>query len=82
MVTFMRGDNSVNIQVEEKFGEIRQLARGKPYERHLVSQMYAVENSIQDGDDEQVTKFISHLDKPHNFINFTNWDFWLHGISL
>ena len=39
------------LQVEEKFGELRDFLTGKPYTHHLVTPFFAVENSLE-GDEE------------------------------
>nr|XP_054764610.1 uncharacterized protein LOC129271251 [Lytechinus pictus] len=48
--------------VEEKFVRIRQSLVGKPYYPHIIPTFYAVENNIDDGDDEQVVKLRKHVE--------------------
>ena len=46
--------------MEQKFDRIRQHIMGKPYERHIVPVFFAVENSLMEGEDEQViTKLLN-----------------------
>ena len=71
-------------QVEEKFEQVRCLVRGKPYERHIVSQLYAVENSLQDADDEQVTSHPqsgSYIPNISSAVHKTNREGAIHWIS-
>ncbi|XP_030851496.1 uncharacterized protein LOC755988 isoform X2 [Strongylocentrotus purpuratus] len=49
--------------VEEKFLRIRQNLLGKPYLPHIIPSFYAVENNIDEGDDEQVTKLRKHVEE-------------------
>ncbi|KAK3089177.1 hypothetical protein FSP39_001494 [Pinctada imbricata] len=42
--------------VEEKFDEIRAYLMDKPYTQHLVTPFLAVENNVEGGEDEQITR--------------------------
>ena len=44
-----------SFQADEKFKRIRQNLAGKPYAGHIVQTYYAVENNVEDEDDEQVS---------------------------
>ena len=46
------------LQVEEKFDQIHLLLESKPYSRHIVTQYYAIENNLENSQDEEVEFFI------------------------
>ena len=50
------------LQVEEKFSKIRQLISGMPYERHVISDFFAVENNMFDGEDPEVLLYFFPYD--------------------
>ncbi|NP_001161599.1 neuralized PATS1 [Saccoglossus kowalevskii] len=49
--------------VESKFRRIRESLKGKPYKMHIVNQYYAVENNLEDTEDEQIGKLRSHIEE-------------------
>ncbi|XP_072025629.1 LOW QUALITY PROTEIN: uncharacterized protein [Amphiura filiformis] len=48
---------------EEKFRRIRHNLMGKPYAGHIVHTYYAVENNVDDDEDDQVVKLRKHIEE-------------------
>ncbi|XP_072172990.1 uncharacterized protein [Diadema setosum] len=48
--------------VAEKFNRIQKNLVGKPYLNHIIPTFYAVENNIDDGEDEEVVKLRRHIE--------------------
>ena len=44
------------LQVSEKFQSISDMIAGKPYEQHVVSKYFAIENSSNDQEDSEVSE--------------------------
>lgn len=63
------------IQVAEKFASIKRMVSSRPYEKHVVPQYYAVDNSLGTLGDSTVSTHISYMP------NYTEMSFELVGFS-
>ncbi|XP_070564331.1 uncharacterized protein [Ptychodera flava] len=60
----LNSDDKIRKQIiEEKFHRIRENLKGKPYCMHVVNRYYAVENNMENGEDEEVCKLRKHVEE-------------------